>query len=115
MQTYRFRLWDGKQMDHGCTGAYLDREGVLVAPGGTVLMQYTGLDGAGLEPLYEGDIVQIDDNEATAVVTWDYLAGNFYFDAEHNEAGWCDDWTFADDSDRAIVLGNVYENEDLLG
>ena len=77
-----------------------------------ILMQFTGLlDGEGRE-IYEGDILQIEDAMAK-VVFWG-RPPEFGLDVFHNEDNWCVDWNLTDDSERMEVIGNIYENPELV-
>ena len=69
----------------------------------TILMQYTGLkDKNGIE-IYEGDVVRGWNNESEVKFT----QGAFYPEKEYPEV-------FASCHDEMEVIGNIYENPELL-
>lgn len=74
-----------------------------------IFMLWTGFtDDEGTE-IYEGDIVEL--KEFRAEVIW--ADAGFTFKALPND-DWLDDWNFADDASRTRVIGNIYENQDLM-
>jgi len=79
---------------------------VVVPVFGTGQQDCTGKD------IYEGDILKIED--ATAKVVFWERPPEFGLDFYHNEDKWCEDWNLTDDSERMEIIGNIYENSDLL-
>lgn len=84
-----------------------------------VLMQYTGLKDRNGKEIYEGDIVQFPDpctrsqsgyELSTGVIEWH--TDEAKFDVTGRES--VDLETFWEDIDMAEVIGNIYENPDLL-
>ena len=70
------------------------------------IVQYTGLKDKKGKKIFEGDIVRVVSSGEIAVVKWDEIESRFYFDAE--EYGICI-------VSKAEVLGNIYDNPELLG
>lgn len=67
------------------------------------LMQYTGLKNKNGKEIYEGDVVRIR-NSVIGQIGWDYFAWQIIGGGMLN----------AFDSDDLEVIGNIYENSELL-
>jgi len=67
-------------------------------------MQYTGLDDADDEPIYEGDILDADDPEFQSPIPVEFERGSYWLGAQL-----LDDWNGI-----ARVIGNIHQNPELL-
>ena len=71
------------------------------------LMQYTGLKDTNKKEIYEGDILWDEHNEEYCEVIFE--CGKFVCNFETNSID------LSDISDELIVIGNIYENKELIG
>jgi uncharacterized phage protein (TIGR01671 family) len=79
------------------------------------VLQYTGLkDKNGVE-IYEGDIIQLEGSPISYSIEWDRY--QWAINA-HGALGYDPDWNIQPFNhcvyERAIVVGNIFENSDLL-
>jgi hypothetical protein len=113
MTPLKFRTWHkiGKIMSFG--GFFFNNStGELEHDPSCVVMQSTGLHDKNGTEVFEGDILEIEG--ATAKVVFWERPPEFGLDYFHNEDAWCEDWNITDDSSRMQIVGNIYENPDLL-
>ena len=75
--------------------------------GDYILMQYTGLKDKNKKEIYEGDILWDEHNEEYCEVIFE--CGKFVCNFETNSID------LSDISDELIVIGNIYENKELIG
>jgi len=129
----KFRAWDGKKMyspdeliqfgNEGITTGYFDPSG-CPKYSDHKLMQYTGLkDRAGRE-IFEGDILRFLDGQDCSTESgfdWDEYMNIGAIRWSETEARYVisnlnmlDIDTFIDQIEETEVIGNIYENPDLL-
>ena len=126
----KYRMWNEIiSRLHSVDGLYFDREvaqykdevGVsrLIKFQNAILMQSTGLKDKNGKEIFEGDIVT--DGEFARIVQYHQTLGFYMFDEEGNERFFSDSATLEDfEEDAKIVseileiIGNVYENPELL-
>jgi uncharacterized phage protein (TIGR01671 family) len=124
MREIKFRVWDGTLMlpaesiqfdtetvevlipcdAFGCEGHPIEYDF-----GNVVLMQYTGLCDKNGKEIYEGDIVRLyckgtEHLEGAHVVEW----------ISESEGGFSIGWGLFNNTFDYEVIGNIYENPDLL-
>lgn len=116
--SYEIALWDGGWEMCAITGygkqvvvARLTRTG---ESGGT-LMQFTGLkDRNGVE-IYEGDVVSINKGMGTAEILWATVGFVFHFVEDKFSYKGAMNHSLDTVNERILeVIGNIYENPDLL-
>lgn len=75
----------------------------------TIFMQFTGLLDKNGKEVFEGDIItDLEDHQEPRNYIVGFEAGGFWLlNRDNNEFGWCE-------SDNMEVIGNIYENGDLL-
>ena len=119
MREKKFRAWTGKKMSASFGLSNFCADGIIHAEDGDVdsdaleapIMQYTGTKDKTGKEIYEGDIITHNNDGMTGVVTWS--EGLYRFVIENLQqteiiADLCD-YDFEPE-----VLGNIYENPELL-
>jgi uncharacterized phage protein (TIGR01671 family) len=120
MREIKFRAWqdygEGHRSllyDRGDLAEFFD------ATKGDPIMQFTGLKDKNGKEIYEGDILNlhypivgldIKDEYLSLIVVINFDGGSFWF----NGGGYTDcNWHFYNSEDREVI-GNIYENPELL-
>lgn len=117
MKDIKFRAWDKlkKHMYYNVQNMYCDSKlrdclgDILLVPTKSEVMKYIGITDDKDDEIYEGDIVAFettDNIRGVGYVKWEYQKAMFLIDG--------DDITFFDDIKNILVLGNIYENPELL-
>ena len=111
MREFKFRAWDYEKREFVGTIGYiglLNKEGKIsfILSKILVFQQYTGLKDRNGKEIYEGDIIEIDDTEL--VIEWENSICGFIAGEKHNSA------LCKNRKDDTKVIGNIYENSNLL-
>lgn len=114
----KFRAWDEVSEKMLNWNDFLDTnmKNTFIAPESTglILMQYTGLHDKNGKEIYEGDIVVDKEDEVMGEITWNEEEASFYFSILY-ENGTYEEEKLNDWASVLEVIGNVYDNPELLG
>jgi len=113
MREIKFRAWDKR---HNQMVLWIDLADIPYARENffhytdkeQVFMQYTGLKDKNDKEIYEGDIVYCSECENKSTVSWDNKSAMFGFHRPNVH----DNYIVA--TDYHEVIGNIYENGDLI-
>jgi uncharacterized phage protein (TIGR01671 family) len=77
-----------------------------------ILMQFTGLHDKNGKEIYEGDVIAVDGEDKPMKITWGERQATFCIESE----AWVFPHYFGEalESKDCVVIGNIYENPELL-
>ncbi len=103
--------YDYDEYDFECEGDIIINSNYILDEDITEIMQYTGLKDKNGNEIYEGDIVEELNGERHPIVYEEYRFDVYgFYDTGYDIAG----DGFSEGSDKFKVIGNIYENPELL-
>lgn len=128
MREIKFRAWDKTRGVFNDTGYELDCDGTMIVQPDCILMQYTGIKDKNGTEVYEGDIIQFTPSIRSSIISdmrdEDPLKKIVYWDDDEGQWGWKmlngtpegSGYSFCKRNLETIaeVIGNIYENPELL-
>lgn len=109
MRTIKFRAWDKADkimIENLFEKVIINRYGGVVAQSHLEVMQFTGLLDKNGKEIFEGDIIQ-DEDGWKKVVTYNE---DVWEEGCYHYAG----FSFLNSADQIEVIGNIYENPELI-
>ena len=125
MRKIKFRAWNNKleKMFYSDECYFVFQEGKLIERDGEnsdymlcrddVVMQYTGLKDKNGKEIYEGDILKVKTYVSTRKGVVIFRKGQFAIKQDNNITFLLSD-TYWEETERLKVIGNKYENPELL-
>jgi hypothetical protein len=101
MRQHEYRAWTGEMMDYDYRDVSL-WNGILIAEGDMILLQWTGLQDRHGTKIYEGDVIRYLDNTGLGLVE----KMTYIEDIRALPDFTCSKWE--------EVVGNIYEHPELL-
>ena len=106
-ERFRFRVWNGKEMLYKGGLGYDGNQ--LIEDKGHIIMQCTGLKDKNGKLIYEGDIVKVSGYGVEGIfeMYWEDVTAQFAISIYDEDC-------FEHSQSVMEVIGNVYENKELL-
>lgn len=114
MREIKFRVWDQTTNTLWSPSMNLTLVGgkATTVDGNFILMQYTGLKDKNGREIYEGDILKLTDYDGTDTGYIDYISARFWARMPRKPHDFM--WELNSADTTYEVIGNIYENPDLL-
>ena len=105
MREIKIRVWDGKYMDYNPECIFSDNVDINEQLSSfNDLMQDTGLKDKNGKEIYEGDVCRVDYTDGWELGVVEYEKGTYYLIYK----------SLGMNHDKIEVVGNIYENPELL-
>ncbi len=107
----RYLYFHNKEIDELPTALSSEKMDILDVQDVVIIMQYTGLKDKNGKEIYEGDIVRYND-KLTGAIVWKYTG--FVLELFNGEKSTIILWHDIDNRDNIEILGNIYDNPELI-